>query len=339
MKHKITQENIDDLVKGASILTTGGGLSYKEQRASLKQFGKVRFDILTAKELPPTSYACTVAEVGPADAPPIKKGKIIKKMFDLLEKTSGKKISAIYPPEIGQESIVAESASSLKLPVVDFDPTGLRAVPYVDINIFNLKNLRSFITPIVICNDREEMFLVDGDISHKRLETILRELTTLSKTGIIFFIGGLVAIEEISKIASPSYSRALELGSIKDLDRLLNNLNPRIVIRGNVKETTEFHIKGFLEKAVTIATKETQYKLLILNEVIFLLDKKNKVLSSVPERLVLIDPVRLVGVPSGDLTTDKEVVLAVLDPEPAWKDKSAEKLFGRKRFKFLLGNI
>ncbi len=342
MKQIITNKNVNQLIKGASLLTTGGGLSYAEQKKSLSRFKNLSINILSLDKLPKNSYICTAAEIGPSNAPPLDKNKIIKKMFDLLEKVSKKKINAIYPPEIGQESIIIETASLLGLPILDFDPVGLRAVPFLDINIFNLNNLQFPFDPIVVCTYQGEIFLLKETGSYERVENILRQMTKLSKSGIVFFLGGIAKVGDLKKnnSYSSSYLKAFNLGSLKNIKQIENMLKPKIGIAGIVLENKENKIDGFFAQNVLVKdTSGKTYKLIILNEVIFLLDNNNNIISSVPDRILLIDPKILTGISSADLKKGRKILILVLYPEKQWSSKKAEKLFGKKRFEFLLENI
>lgn len=342
MKHTITNKNIDRLVKGASLLTTGGGLSYAEQKKSLSRLKNLSINILSLDELSENLYICTAAELGPSNAPPLEKNNIIKKMLNILENASGKKISAIYPPEIGQESIIIETASLLGLPILDFDSTGLRAVPFLDINLFNLNNLPFPFDPIVVCTDQGEIFLLKEVNSYERVETILRHITKLSRNGIVFLLGGIAKVKDLKKNHSHSlpYLKALNIGSLKNIKQVENVLHPKMKIEGTILENKENKIEGFFAQNVLVKDSSgKKYKLIILNEVIFLLNENNNILSSVPERILLINPEILTGISSADLKKGRKILIMVLDPEKQWAGKKAEKLFGKKRLGFLLKSI
>jgi len=332
---KINKTNYKQLIKGASLFTTGGGVSVTEQLKSIERLKGINVDVLPVTSLPKNSFLCTAGEVGPTNAPQIDKKRIIKNMISLLEQVSGKKIAGIYPPEIGQESIVLESAYYSLLPIADFDPSGFRAVPYLDINIFNLKNIPFSFVPLVVCNDQEELFIIEGHINYERTEKILRELTTLSKHGIIFYLGGIITTSMLIKhnLSTNSYSRAFYFGSVKNVNKLLKLLKPKIVLSGKVIDQKEKEQKGFLFQEIIIQSKERKYKLIILNEALFLYDNKNNLIASVPERILLTNPDKREGICSGDLQKGKEISVVIIDPEQQWQTEKAKKLFGIERFK------
>lgn len=324
------------LIRGASFFTTGGGVPVADQIQTINRLGSKGVTLVNVEDLPDYSYAITAAEIGPANAPQIEKKKVIKRMVSVLEKFTGKKISGIYPPEIGQESVVIESASILNLPIVDFDPTGFRAVPFMDINIFNLKKISYSFVPIVVTNDKGDIFFIEGEFNYQKVEDTLRNMTSLSTYNILFMLGGLLSVKTLKKagINRKSYSRAIEFGLSKNLDEFLQKINPSILIQGKVIKIKEEKRKGFLFEIVEILSDTKKYQLFILNEAIFLKDGIGNLLASVPDRILLINPDKFTGLPSGDIKIGTNLVIAVINGEKEWENNDG--LFDKARLKELL---
>lgn len=342
MKKILKLDNAIQLINGASILATGGGVPVEEELKVIKNLRNFKTSLVSLEDLPEDGFLCLVGELGPSGAPPIKKNKIIKQMLKSLEKITSKKIVGIYPPEIGQESVVLESAYYLDLPVADLDIVGGRAVPFIDINVFNLKNINYSLTPMVVCNDRDEIFIIEGNKTHGKVEEILREMTRLSSSELLFLMGALVSVKDLIKykLENNSYSKALNLGSTNNLNELFSKLNPDLIIKGTVKKKGNIKQQGFSAAYVLIKDeKQNLFKLILQNEAIFLLDGKNKIISSVPEKILLIDPIRLIGLQNDKLTLNQILIIAILKPEKIWMSKKAEQIFGRNRFKDLLKKV
>jgi len=70
----------------------------------------------------------------------------------------------------------------------------------------------------------------------------------------------------------------------------------------------------------------------------FVLDDKNDVVYSVPDRICLVDKNKMEGVWVGDLKDGLELSVVVLEPEAIWKQnlKRANEIFGYERFKKLI---
>ena len=314
MKLFINQSSAEQLIKGASLLPPAA-LCLSDQKLTLSKIKNLKTRVFSLDLFPKTGYLCTAAELGPTDVPPLKKDHLIKKMLDLLTKTTGKKVVGLYPPEIGQESVVIESASLLNLPIADFDPVGFRAVPFIDINVFNLKKLPFIYTPMAVASDKGEIFLIDGRVSYERLETILRKMTEYSKSGVVFLLGGLLSVNNLIKnrLETNSLSRAYDFGRINSLTDLLKQLNPVLTLNATVIKKSEFKQQGFLGEVINLTdNNKRKYKLVILNETIFLLDANKKILAQVPQRILLIDPVKIQGLSGVFLARGQKICVAVI---------------------------
>lgn len=342
MKLFLDQISVQQLIKGASIFTTGGGVPLSDQKLTLSKIKNLKTRIFSLDQFSQTGYLCTTAELGPTDVPPLKKNHIIKKMLDLLVKTTGKKVVGLYPPEIGQESVVIESASLLKLPIADFDPAGFRAVPFIDINIFNLKKLPFSYTPMAVASDNGEIFLIDGQVSYSRLETILRKMTEYSRSGVVFLLGGLLSVKALIKnnLETSSLSQAYNLGKINKLNDLFDQLSPVLIVNATVVKKAEFKQQGFLGEVINLIDNDKRkYKLIVLNETIFLVDENKKILAHVPQRILLIDPNKIQGLSCVFLKKGQKICVAVIPPEKQWQTPKVNQLFGKAKFSFLLKNL
>lgn len=327
---------LNALIRGASFFTTGGGVPVNDQLQTINRIGSKGVTLINVEDLPESSYVITASEIGPANAPQIEKKKVIKRMVSVFEKVTGKKISGIYPPEIGQESVVVESASILGLPVIDFDPTGFRAVPFMDINIFNLKKVPYSFAPMVVANDKGDIFFIEGEFNYQKVENTLRHMTSLSTYNILFILSGLLSIKTLKNAGTnkKSYSDSIEFGLSKNLNEFLQKINPIILIQGKIIKVKKEKRKGFLFETVEILSGTKKYQLTILNEAIFLKDNAGKLLASVPDRILLINPDKFAGLPSGDIKVGTTLTIAVIDAEEGWKNNGG--LFNKARFKELL---
>lgn len=336
MSKIISYLQIKELIKKASLFTTGGGVSYFEQLVIADKLKNAKIEIKQLSEFPKNSYIVQVGEIGPSNAPQIPKN-IAPKMLSLLGKISNKNIAGIYPPELGQESVVLESANYLNLPIADIDVAGFRAVPFMDIDIFTLNKKAFSYAPLVLCNDQGEIFPITKIPEEKKIEDVLREMTKLSSQGILFYIAGLISVEQILKMkVGRLYSHLLELGEINNYKDLMDKLQPQIHIRGEVWQKKEQEKKGFLFEEVIIRSDDKKYKLIILNEALSLYDQQGREIASVPERILLIDPKLNIGITSGELEIGKQIGILVLPALEEWQTNEANKLFGKERFKGIL---
>ena len=339
MKLVITKRNYKILLRGTSLFATGGGIPFVDQVQTINKLDDLRVSIFSPQDFSKDAHFCLAAELGSTDASPIKKTKVVSKMLHLLYKTTGKKIEAVYEPELGQESVLLETASLSNLPIVDFDLVGFRSVPRVDINIFRLKNIPFHYLPMIVGTDKGRIFVAKTKMSDEKLDETLRKMTSLSKNGSLFVVGGIVSVKKLidNNITRSMLQRAYRYGEKKNKKTFLNSLQSKVSIAGYVVDRKPLKIKGFFAEVIIIRERnESLYKLVVLNEILFLLDEINSILYSIPDKILLIDPVKMIGLSASALEKGAEVLITVVDPEVEWRDVKAKRLFGQNRFQFLI---
>lgn len=336
----LSRADIAQLIKGASALATGGGLCYDDQMKSLEKHAEFSVVLRPLESFAPDDLLLTAAEVGPASAPEIQKEKILPQMVALWERLTGRKVAGVYPAEVGQEMVTLETAAALNVPVADFDPAGGRAVPLIDISVFNILGMPYSLAPLVLATDRDEILAVDGTATMERAEDILRTLTGLSKDNIVFFIGGAIRAGDLQGkgIGNRCYSRALECGTATSLDDLQKKLSPSLTLTGRVVAQREIERAGFnCFEATFDAGAAGSYTLKILNEVLYVFDSAGQRIAAPPQRILIIDPETLAGLPSKALLAGAPTVLMVAEADALWQTPAAQRVFGAERFPFLSG--
>lgn len=208
----VTKQNIDYLLKGASLLACGGGLSYEAQLEDIKKvLPQLPIPLIKWGELKDTDAVITVSEIGPSDVPPISKQSLPKLIDVLVNKYKLSAPKAILPFEIGQESITLESATVLGLPVVDSDMSGQRAVPKIGLDLINLNGKRSS-GPVIAINDKEEILTIDSQLDAIATENKLRDFARESN-GVVLVISDYQLVASVKQLLIHSaYSYAINLG-------------------------------------------------------------------------------------------------------------------------------
>ncbi|MFA9288635.1 MAG: DUF917 family protein [Weeksellaceae bacterium] len=326
----IDQHNVEKFITKASVFTTGGGLDVKRQIESIAPIkDQLNIKLLETTELSPSDLVCSVTEIGSPTAPPLEKAGVITQMIHAIEQVLQQGIKGFYPAEVGQESIMLESAYYADLPIVDFDPAGFRAVPFVDISVFRLADPAAAFCPAVIATDSGELITIPTKMTYDRAEIVIRTLTQLTRHGCVLALGEVRTVGELQKYAKDSlYSYHL----------LLSNENIKLPKSKlyQVIDKKEFEHSGFLCETIKLREAESNktFTLCIYNEAIMLYDEDLKLIASVPERILLLDETKQQGIATMDLVVGKKFNLAVLPPEPAWATPAAHELFGKKRFAF-----
>jgi len=330
---------IVDLVTGASLLTTGGGLCLGDQLASVKRHRNLSLSLIGLNDVSDDTILVTAGEVGPADAKEMEKAPLLHQMLSVWENITGMKIGGVYAPEIGQEAIIIDTAIGLGVPLVDFDVAGGRAVPFVDINSFYAAGLNFSMSPLVAATDQGDIISFSTKTSFEKVETFLRSLSSLSKTGIVYYIGGVVRAGDLrgKGVENNSLSLSLKLGNIKTLEDLKTLLSPSLTLSGKVVDKREISKSGFNCYWADFLDKSGKlYSLFILNEVLFIRDKDGKNLVTPPDKILLIDEKNLYGVSSKNLLDGHDVLLCAVKADFLWAGEQGRLLFGEDRFKSVL---
>lgn len=332
---QLNKEDLTCLIKGASILTTGGGLCLQDQLESLNKRDTISLNLLDLNEFKDDDLLITASEVGTADAKEMDKTEIIPKMLCTWEKLTGKKIAGVYAPELGQESIIIDTAIGLGAPLIDFDVAGGRAVPFVDINSINVAGIKYSMAPLVAATDQGNIIAIDSDMDISDIETFLRQLSRLSRSGIAFFIGGAIRAGDIigAGVDNRSLSLSLKLGSLSNLEDIKNLLQPQIILSGNVVEKREINKSGFnCYEAIFKHTTGAIYTLFIQNEALLITDENGNTIVTPPDKICIVDEKNLCGISTKDLLSGKKTSLLCISADPIWKTPRGLNIFGKDRF-------
>src|SRR3989338_3854898 len=185
------------IVKGASLLSTGGGGDLTEARTTFSEvFAKIKYVILQRLEkMRPEQIVCTAYIAGSIGSYETNT-KPLEKAFAKLSYLLGKPISGILPVEIGPGDIAetVKIAAVNNLPVVDADFVGKRCSPDVFMETITLKNLPR--TPLVITNLKGETKVIKKKLSAEKIEKIVRVFAKNSDSA-CFVVGYPLTVKEV----------------------------------------------------------------------------------------------------------------------------------------------
>lgn len=312
---KMDKKFVFDLVRGASILACGGGLAYAEQLTELRRAGvldsRKGVGLIDPRDLSDNDVYVTVAEIGPADAPPVDK-EMLAELVRLYEKKTKKTVSGIIPGEIGQEAIALEAALKCSLPVVDADLAGCRAVPRLDQLAMVRQGMKFTMSPLMVLTASGEVMFVAKQASLAEDEKRLRTLLNNRPGEVVVFVGGAVTGEQIKKqLAYSSYTIAANLGktakSISGLKKGLNNKALLGPVKVEVVEVKKEKKVGFVDKKIVLSDGKRRYEMEVENEFMKLRGKGVKI--EFPSLICLVDPEDYIGLSSGDLKVGQEAIL------------------------------
>jgi len=324
---QLSQRNIKDLIRGASVFACGGGLSFKEQNKLLQikriqQLMSRDLDLVKADKLRDGLYGVTITEVGSAKAPVMDKTKV-KKALLCLEKKTGKKVSFLIPGELGQEMIIIEAALRLKLPIVDTDLSGCRAVPRLSDLALVVQGSKFQLSPLVLLDRTGKLSYVPKQNDLNQDEKVVRK--RVPKNEVVTLVGGMISVKLVRKrLNYGSFSKAINLGkALREKESFLSRLPTKCLvkpIKAEVVQATELSSQGFDEKQVKLATdRGEEFVLKIQNEYMELKteDKKFKF----PQMIMVLDLTQRRGLHSSEVVKGKKLVILVAEAFDFWKGK------------------
>ena len=212
---KLYKGDLENIIRGACLLSSGGGGTYSSGKKLLEAFQKGQYynqdyvDYVDVDELRGSDTDCgiVVAYMGAPEAianleHPEAGVNAAEKMKALMEK-DGQRLAYIVPVEIGAlSSIVACTvAAKLGIPVINGDGAG-RAVPELTMTTFAGSHVPTH--PAILANDKGLAIRLDVVNDAAIVEAVARPTISLSEfgqqAGLAMWIMSRVKIEEVVKI-------------------------------------------------------------------------------------------------------------------------------------------
>lgn len=174
-----TEQDIQDMARGAVLLGTGGGgdpyVGELFLRAQLKK-GKTAV-IVDASEVDDDAFVLSIAGIG---APPVLvehlvSDKLLLKLLARAEAFYGRRVDALISAEIGgANSMFPLALSAISgIPVVDADGIG-RAVPHIEMTTFSIFGAKA--TPGILMDDLGNVAVIEA-VDDRTAEDLARAVT------------------------------------------------------------------------------------------------------------------------------------------------------------------
>lgn len=301
---RLTKENIENILVGATFLGAGGGGSAKQGFELLehleKEIGSIEVTLVDPEEMKDSEYAVMVAGIGAPRAFKEKGfGPEAVYAFDLIQKVAflgGKSISYLMAGELGGfNTMVPMYVAAIKgLPFVDGDGNG-RAVPELSTGLYPTYNIPPH--PLVLANSKGDSVVayLNDPFDHVAAETIARQLA-VGWGMIAAFATWIVNKHQIlNNLAPRTISKCEEIGKIfrkvkesKDIEALskeLAKINSKELFRGTITKL-EFKTEGGFDFGTTVIKGEGKYKGKTMT-----IDFKNEnMLAKIDEEIVVMVP-------------------------------------------------
>lgn len=322
---KIDKNNIQKIIKGASILGGGGGGKLSKAQELARRFTD-SIKLIPLDELQDNQTAITCFGVGGLE----KDGdieKTINNNLDIFQQSTGISVDAVIPVEVGPVSIMAAilTAQILKLPLVDSDLVGFRAAPEVYLELITLGKLSR--TPLVIGNDKNETLLIQGLEDLEGIEDVLRNFSRVSDSK-TYVLGYPLKVSQLKKYSGK--------GSVTESKLLANNFSSqklkmkyKFIGRASIQSQEPLKAKGGFSSGryvLKALNGNATYTIYFKNENLVLLENE-KVLLTCPDNIMLVDTQTGFGINNGNENIGKEVNIFASKSLDLWRTKEGMKLF------------
>ena len=321
---KLISKDLNNIILGSSILSTGGGLKFTEQKKLIKKIKS----IFLSNSLLTNKSVLIPLEIGAANIPLVTNKQLIKKLFKETNLIS--QIKAIMPAEMGQESIAFLASSISSLPLLDIDLAGGRAAPRLPINIFSANEIPFAVKEIIAINSQHQLEKISNIANIFQAEKILRNIAVKNQGSC--FIAFIIKINRsIQKIITREHTltTSLLLGKKIGQNNNFQKLNPKSVISGTIDKVISGNQSGFSQKIIKIISPNGKvFKIINENENLLLLSE-SKLLAQAPEIITLFDPKLKRGLHCSELKMGQKIKILVFNSIKSWRTKKGVKLWNQ----------
>lgn len=317
------------LAHGGTIYGTGGGLPCEIQ---IKIYSELFTQgvipkLCTIDDLVPDAMICCVHGIGPAGSFSEDFSRAVFKGIQLLEAECGCVFKAVFPVETSIESAVFAALSMTRLPLLDADVTGGRAVPEISMDNFFIARQR--VTPAVMVNlDLESMLIVE-DCEPQDLEIIARDFAKQSRENLIALIDHPIEVKKARELLSLGViERTMKAGEVllsgATTDQKLKKLREQFSIKSVdecvVQSVSLNRKEGFLQGVIVLESfrmKGAKVYIEVKNE-------NMKITSpcygeAFPDLIILFDMEKGVGVHNSTISKGMHVSVLFSPAEEFWR--------------------
>lgn len=317
---QLNKRQIMAIIKGSTVLGTGGGGRYDSALESTKSLRAV--ELISIDQLGPQDVVVTAYGAGGLTKPKNTRA-VIGQGLELLQDQLDRPIKAIVPVEIGPYSLAAafEIAANLGVPVVDGDLVGFRSVPEIYVELVTLAGLSRL--PLVFGNNENDLVLLKNVRDAESLERIIRTFADGSRSN-TFVIGYPFSRQQLRQcLASGSVSYCLEIN-----DKLGSDF--RTIGSGKVIKDVKKEVGGFTMGYLLVKGSSGLFRVEFKNEYLVLL-KNNEVLITCPDFICVVDKSTKLGLNNGDSNLGKDVTIFAKPAIEQWLSKNGLALFSPKK--------
>nr|CAI59364.1 hypothetical protein pSG2.04 [Sodalis glossinidius]CAI59578.1 hypothetical protein pSG2.04 [Sodalis glossinidius] len=342
----LNEDDIDFISVGASFLSSGGGgdpyIGKKLVIQEIEKNGPIK--LASIDEFSQNDLVVAIGGIGsPAIIiEKIPNGEEAEDAFLLMEHYLNKKISAIYPIEIGgiNSLLPLAAASRVGLPVVDVDTMG-RAFPEYHMTTLSIGGISA--SPFIVIDSMKNSCIIHTK-NNLMAEKIARDSCN-EMGGAAFLSAYPVTCQMLKKSAilgtltlSWEIGKKIEMitnvnGSV--VDAVLCMLNGFLLCTAKIINVDRAILGGFISGIVYLEGigeyKNKHFKVHFKNEYL-LIEEDNNVLCSTPDSIILLDEDRGIPILSERLKYGMHVNAIAIPSNEKWRTKSGIDIVGPKCF-------
>lgn len=313
---KIDKEKLLEIIKGSTILGTGGGGRYDSALSVLEKMSMS--EMISIDELGDDDIVITAYGAGGLTKEK-NSSSVILDGIALLQKQLTKKIAAVVPVEIGPYAIAQafEMAEILGVPVVDGDLVGCRSVPEIFIELVTLADLKR--TPLVLGNNEGDLLLIDREADAVSLERIVRSFADVSVSNSYVLGYPFDKTQLETCLAKGSVSYCLEV--VGDLNSQFEKIGGGRIVSDSKKES-----EGFTKGTLEIKGDGDSFKVEYKNEFLILF-KDGELVVTCPDFICIVDRETGLGINNGDKNIAKDVDIYIKSAIEQWLTSEGIALF------------
>lgn len=326
----LQKDNYHTLLQGASLLGTGGGLPINIQQSIFEKIFQTttHVPVTSLEELPDEALICTAYGVGSTDNIPEDFGTIIYRGLDLIEERFQQKIAGIFPGETNIEALCAQIATAAKLPLIDADGTGGRAVPLLAIDNFYLQQASPL--PALVMSIDGTVLWIEEIENTTVLEQQVRALQQASTSNtLVVFDHMCTAAQGKALLTQGSITQAYNLGLACQHNTIataiINQQQLTPIATGTIETYTlaKDDTSGLYTGQMTISGA---YTLEVRNEYLQLY-QEGQLITSAPALIMLYQPQWKRGIHTSEITQGLEVTIYTCPAEPRWNTPQGKEAF------------
>ncbi len=342
LARKLGEEEIKDVLVGATFMGSGGGGSGEQGLELLeslkKELGEVEIELISPEEMDPNGYAVMVAGIGAPKA--LKErgfGPEAKYAFETFQKVfslSGREVNYLMAGELGGfNTMVPMYVSALEgVPFVDGDGNG-RAVPELSTGLYPAYEIPP--NPLVLANSKGTSVVayLSDPLDHVEAEKVARGICVAWDMVAAFCTWPVNRDQILNCLAPHSVSRCEKVGKafrevkesgggIEELSKKLSELGSKEIFVGKISKI-EVKTEGGFDFGVTYIEGLGKYEgsemaIFFKNENIFA-KVNGKLEAVVPDLISIVDVDTLSPTTNADTKEGEKVAVYLTEAPENWK--------------------